>query len=248
MEKNKYLNEEKYEKTKKKICLISIIVLIIGFLLGGGLIAAGIINQNKINNEYSEENRASIAAELEAEKQNLLELREKLEKEIEPVQEEIKQLEREEFTGFNDEYYARKDRIEELEDSIADSEKEISVIDGALAEISSCTFNSGQSAVTAEYCSLMNQLENFNDGNKTFDSFKSIPFFMFGGFIILVGCMISFAIFMFAKKREIIAFKTQQVMPVAKEGIREMTPTVGDAAKTIAKGIKTGLDDSKDKK
>ena len=32
-------------------------------------------------------------------------------------------------------------------------------------------------------------------------------------------------------------------MPIAKEGIDEMAPTIGNAAKEIAKGIKKGLKD-----
>ena len=56
---------------------------------------------------------------------------------------------------------------------------------------------------------------------------------------------------MFSKRREIAAFTTQQVMPVAKEGIDEMTPTVANAggsiAQEIAKGIKDGLNDEQNK-
>lgn len=46
-------------------------------------------------------------------------------------------------------------------------------------------------------------------------------------------------------QREITAYTTQQVMPVAKEGIKKMAPTIGDAAGTIAKGIKEGLSEDK---
>ena len=51
--------------------------------------------------------------------------------------------------------------------------------------------------------------------------------------------------FYIGHKREIVAYKTQQIMPVAKEGINEMAPTIGSASGTIAKevaaGIKEGL-------
>ena len=56
-------------------------------------------------------------------------------------------------------------------------------------------------------------------------------------------CMISGFILIFAKQRHIVAFQAQQVMPVTKEGIEEMAPTLGKAAGEIAKGIKKGLDD-----
>ena len=97
--------------------------------------------------------------------------------------------------------------------------------------------------------SLNNQLSDMSsDFNKEFDSFGSIPFYMIGGFIIVASSMIAFSIFMFTKRREIMAFTAQQVMPVAQEGIEKMTPTVGNAVGTIgkelAKGIKEGINES----
>ena len=37
-----------------------------------------------------------------------------------------------------------------------------------------------------------------------------------------------------------------QTMPIAKESIDEMAPTIGNAAGSIAKGIKNGLEDEND--
>lgn len=51
--------------------------------------------------------------------------------------------------------------------------------------------------------------------------------------------MISASIFFKAKQRHILAFTTQQAMLIAKEGLDEMTPIIGN----IAKGIKKSLDD-----
>ena len=49
---------------------------------------------------------------------------------------------------------------------------------------------------------------------------------------------------MLSLKQDIYSlFHAQQVMPVAKEGIDEMAPTIGEAAGKIAKGIKKGLDE-----
>lgn len=86
-----------------------------------------------------------------------------------------------------------------------------------------------------------------------------------GGIMVLFGFIMSFGfhklgLFIFAvigmalvgfgaqakmlgKGREISAFFAQQQMPVAKEGIEEMAPTMGKAAKEITKGIKEGLKD-----
>lgn len=64
---------------------------------------------------------------------------------------------------------------------------------------------------------------------------------MFGGFSIFISCTIAGSIYMLAKKREITAFTTQQVMPVAQEGMEKMAPTMGNVAETIVKGVKEGL-------
>lgn len=244
MDNKGYLSEEKYQKNKKKIVVIALIVLILGLLIGGSLIAIGLMKQGETNSKYSEDSKANLTGQVEAEKQNLIQSRTQLEEKVEPVQEEIKKLEREEFVGFDDDYYARKDRIEELERSISADQKSINTINEALnGSFNYCAFDDAKSnTYTSKYCSLKNQLEDVsNDFNKDFDSFDSVPFYMFGAFIIIASCMISGSIYVFAKRREITAFTAQQVMPVAKEGIDKMAPTLGNAAKEITKGVKDGI-------
>ena len=53
------------------------------------------------------------------------------------------------------------------------------------------------------------------------------------------------SIYMIAKRREILAFSTQQVMPVVKEGIEKMTPTVSKSVEEITRSVKKGLKDDK---
>lgn len=53
---------------------------------------------------------------------------------------------------------------------------------------------------------------------------------------------------MLGNGREINAFFAQQQMPVAKEGIEKMAPSVGNAAKEVTKSIKEGLKDDSSKK
>ena len=67
---------------------------------------------------------------------------------------------------------------------------------------------------------------------------------MFGFFITIVGCMVRFII---PNTRNIAAYQVQQMRPVAQEGIEKIAPSVGVAAKEIAKGIKEGLKDDEDK-
>lgn len=248
--KKEFLSEENYERGKKKIKTIALIILIVGVLIGGSLIVTGLMKQGKINSKYSEDNKTNLSQQLETEKQNLISKKTELETKIEPVETQIKQLKREPFTGFDDTYYERQDKIEELEKSIATEKTSLNVIDDVLENANfACNFDGKTNAYTSKYCSLNNQLSDMSsDFNKEFDSFGSIPFYMIGGFIIVASSMIAFSIFMFTKRREIMAFTAQQVMPVAEEGIEKMTPTVGNAVGTIgkelAKGIKEGINES----
>lgn len=62
-----------------------------------------------------------------------------------------------------------------------------------------------------------------------------------GSLLLFVGFVIRFFI---GNRREITAYTTQQVMPVAQEGIEKMAPTIGNAAGEIAKGIKKGINEA----
>ena len=88
----------------------------------------------------------------------------------------------------------------------------------------------------------------FNDTKNKISTSKYVSFYMFGGFIIVATCMISFFLFTILKRREIAAFTVQQTMPLAQEGIEKMSPTIGNAVETIgkdvAKGIKEGINEA----
>ena len=265
MDKKEYLTEENYEKGKRKIKSIALIILIVGLLIGGSLITVGLVKRNEVNSQYSEESKAKreeqlesekqkLVGELDTEKQNLITSKTTLENKIKPVEDQIKSLDRHPFTGFDDAYYARKDKIEELKKNIEPDKKSINVIDKALDEsFEHCVFQEAKNnSYTSKYCSLKNQISEktaeiesldreFSDFNKDSDSFDSIPFFIFGVFVIIASAMISFGIFMISKRREILAFSAQQVMPIAQEGIEKMAPTIGNAASTIGKGIAEGI-------
>ncbi|MBO5096598.1 MAG: hypothetical protein J6B98_06965 [Bacilli bacterium] len=264
MENKKYLTEENYESGKKKIKTIALIILIVGVLIGGSLIVTGLVKQGQTNSQYSEESKNNkkdqlekekqqLTQELDAEKQNLLTSKTTLENKIKPVEDEIKKLEREKTDvfmngGFSDRYYEIEDKIEDLKESTKIDENSLSVIEDALDEsFNHCSFSETKNnTYTSKYCSLKNEVAKkdaeiagldleFSDFNKEFNSFDSIPLYMIGGFIILASGMISFSMFMFSKRREIMAFTAQQVMPVAQEGIEKMAPTIGKAGANIAK-------------
>ena len=73
------------------------------------------------------------------------------------------------------------------------------------------------------------------------DAQTTVGIMRFGAFVF--GVFLPFPIFGVAFGREITAFNAQQSMPIAQEGIEKMAPSMGTAAKEIAKGIKDGLSD-----
>lgn len=222
MEK-KYLNEEKYQKNKKTIMFVAVSVLIIGILIGGALIATGIMKQGKVNSQYSEDSKLSLSEQLSNEKSAL---------ETKKAELESRGIEYDRFAKYTDgEVYHLYLITEALDPSF-----------------NHCAFDEYKNSdLTSKYCSLKNNLKDTNsDFNKEFDSFDSIPFYMFGAFVIIASCIISGSIFMFAKRREILAFSAQQVVPVGKEVIDEMAPTIGNAFGEVSKGIKKGLKDEEE--
>ena len=60
MENKQYLNEERYQKNKQKLIKVAIFVIILGLLIGGTLILAGL---NKLNENSANELQIKIEAE-----------------------------------------------------------------------------------------------------------------------------------------------------------------------------------------
>ncbi len=85
-----------------------------------------------------------------------------------------------------------------------------------------------------------------NNATNTAQKMKYLPLIIFGAFILIASAMTALSVFMISKRREIMAYSTQQVMPVAQEGIEKISSTMGTVAKEITKGIKDGLSDTKD--
>lgn len=117
---------------------------------------------------------------------------------------------------------------------------DLKIITGALdPSFPHCEFDEYKNnSITKEYCAAKNSIGEY----------ASVSSIMFGVFICIAACMFSSFIFMVAKGRHIFAFQAQQVMPIAKEGIEKMAPSVGGAAKEVAKGIKEGLNEADEEK
>lgn len=97
--------------------------------------------------------------------------------------------------------------------------------------------------------------DTFNSTNDTTkEIFGSVALFALGGFLNFIGFALTIAggvVMFISHRREITAYTTQQVMPVAQAGIEKITPTVANAAGTISqsisKGIKEGMSDTDNK-
>lgn len=251
MENKKYLNEERYQKNKNKIIKLAFVVLILGLVIGGGLIVAGIkkyndikleTEQSKVDKEASTINRKQeLTTKIAAEETKLLARKKELE------DKGIK------FNAFTD--YTEVEAYE------------LKVITRALDpsfdywKFSDCKNH----ATTREYCSLKEEFSNielsesideqkqqsgFYDTQSSIDNavniVKVVPLFMFGGFIIIASLIGAGSIYAFAKRREIQAFTTQQSIPVEKEKIEVMTPTYAEAVKDIAKAAAEGIKEGKE--
>lgn len=117
MEKKEYLNEEDYRKTKKKISMIALFVLIIGILIGGGLITTGIIKSSNV--VTSSQNGRT---------------KEVIQKEIDDLNKELaslmaKQTEEFEKNQFSSLYFSLQSEISSKNSKISDLESELWKVD-----------------------------------------------------------------------------------------------------------------------
>lgn len=195
MEKNNVEN-------KSKIKVIPLIILIVGILIGGSLIATGLMKQKNINSQYSDENKQNVTNQIETEKQNLLNKKSEI---------ETKGIKYNEFSEYTD-----------------GEEYDLYIITKVLnPSFDYCKFDEYKNNdLTSKYCSLKNSLDDNNDFNKRFESSRNIPYYMFGGFVIVASCMISGFVFSILKGREL-----------AKD------INFSDVGKELAKGLKVMKDE-----
>lgn len=224
MEKKEYLNEENYQKTKNKISVIGKVVLTILWTIGLGLIGAGIFNIIKYNDKDA----------LKQEEAKLVKIQEELEQKVNPIEDEIKKLERSKYDAkTNEERYAIEDRIEELTKSIERERKQLELIKGSIDEFDSkCMFSDyREHELVSTYCDY-----------RELNEMKIIPFIIPGIFISFLSFGLTMMFIMTTKRREIMAYGMQDMRPLAEEGIEKMAPSAGKVAEEVAKGVKKGLD------
>lgn len=197
MREHEYLNEERYQRTKNKISIIALLILVVGLLIGGGLIYFGYVKYTEATKEVENARTEEVVeGEIDALEDKLIPLKVSLNKEFNN-------------NSFSEEYYRIKNEINDINEDISELKTELWKI------------KSG-----------------YNDSSNRISASRYVPFFMFGGFIIIASLMISGAIYISTKQREMLAYQAQQVMPVAQEGLEKMGPTLGKVAKDIKDSLK----------
>lgn len=224
MDNNKFLNEKKYQNTKTIFIILAILILIIGFVVGGLIIKKGLNKKNDIYSKYTEENKqaqiVSLNVQIKIAKSSL---------ESKKAELIAQGLQPSSNYEDNDSY-------------------NLYIINNVLnPSFNRCSFDEYKNnELTSQYCNLIKRLEDTEKLDIKYkrksESFSCIPYYMVGTSIILFSIIISISLFLIAKRREIIAFQAQQAMPVVKEGIEEISPALGKAAKDVINNIK---DDNK---
>ncbi len=246
MEKKEYLTETNYEKGKKTLKLISLIVLIGGLLIGGSLITAGIVKSNNVKKNVNEamDDLSNTSNNSRAEKDIQKDI-DDTKREMDNLESEISSLETKKFQIFMEDN-GLSDRYATIESEIKTKENELSDLKDKYNKYTSELYEtqSGLGGLTQNGGKIFDTVTNkvFRGG---FSAIDATALYIFGGFIIVVSCIISLAIYLFARRREVLAFTTQQVMPITQEKIDKMAPTVGNAASELAKGIRKGWEEGK---
>ena len=226
-EKKEYLNEEWYQKVNKKITTTALLIFLIGLLLGGSIITIGIIKTNNIKKE----NDIKLT-----EKLNSMRTEEQIQSDIDTIQQKIDTVKKEQ-----DDLEIEQDKIfrdHGFSDAYYEKEKEISLKSSELKKL-----YDQQNIYEKELFDVQNTSKDELKFENALSNSRYFFLYILGGIIIISAASISIMVYIVAKRREIMAFSAQQVMPVAQEGIEKIAPTIGNAAGEIAKGIKNGLDD-----
>lgn len=223
MEKKELLNEENYEKTKKKITAISLIVLIIALLIGSTLIALGIIKTNTSKKDAEKANQERYNAS----EQRLKEIASEKE-------------------SLNLQYDAKNQECDSLDMSAKDWYSKVNQCRRDASAISSKITN-----LESEEFKLNNNYDKVEAKNYIpLSVFGGVIIFI-GGMISLSIYLIAkkrdisaFAIQQsMPLAQEVIGKMAPTIGDAGKTVIDKVGPSMGSAAGSIAKGIKDGLKD-----
>ena len=222
MDKKEYLNEEWYQKAKKKITKISLIILITSVVLGCGLISAGFLLSKNSTEEAERINKEKY----ETAKKESQDRIDKANARIEEIKKEIETLKQK--------YNAKSQECDSLD--MHDT--------NWYAKVNQC--NREARDISSQIDELESEQRKLENGNYTvyydLKKPKDYTYLCFvGGGVIGLGIIVALFFYLIAKGREIRAYTIQQNMPVTQETIEKMTPTVADSVGEVAKGVASGI-------
>ena len=213
----KILSEKKYQKTKRKISFIAILVFLIGVSIGGFLIGTGIKKQNEINNtQANRRTEASIQAEIDELKDNLAVLRAKQNQEFRN-------------NGLSEEYYKQGNEIDKMQKKVSELDSEIWKTKNGYGTAGNIQkylpFYIFGGVIIFTTLMISGQIYLISKGREimAYTAQQSIPV-----------------------AQEGIEKMAPTMRKVGKETMEEMAPVFGEVAKEIAKGIKEGKEEEKD--
>ncbi len=239
MEK-KFLNEENYQKNSKGVLIAGIIVLVVGVVLGGFLLANGV--GGFLGNDKSNE---TDTTEIEK-KVDLIEL------DISNLNSEIQNIKSDE-TKISGDIFLLENSIEFLKSStmsdntteINEKTAELALLESDLEEVEEL-LNSKESELVLlkqEESNLNDELREISSDDFHSESFGRMGgiFSIFGGLVLLgTGLGLGIKLILIAKARSILAYGAQTVVPVANEVMESAAPSIGKVAEEISKGINAG--------
>ena len=221
-EKKELLNEERHQKIKGGIAKVALIIVIVGVLIGGSLIATGVMKMNAQNAEYEEKygNISDMEKELDDIDAQLVKLKAEQNKEFKA-------------NGFSEKYYELDNKISKLNDRKWDLESEINKLEngwGKSNSVKNVPFFIFGALIIIASCMVGGAVFMFSKR-------REIRAYMVQDTLPLV----EEAAPKFAK----IGTKTvKEVMPDLKDIAKDMAPMYGDVAKEISKGIKEGMSEA----
>lgn len=228
---NQYLNEENYKKINSKISLMSKAVFVLGLAIGISLISIGVVKKNDVKNEnkrieseIKEDAKKSLEKdnnsikEIEKEIELLKEKESSLEDEVEKLQDD-KNIAFEKEHGFGSEYKRIDKEISNKQNELFELKQQINEKDTEKFRLNANLSSYDEGSIRSKYYS-----------KKKTEPMTVYACFGLGGMAIFMGITFSLSGLLISKRREILAYQTQQMMPIAKEGLKEMGPTMGQAA------------------
>lgn len=225
MEERKFLNEEQFQKNRKRLNRIAIAILIVGVIIGIGIFIFGKISDG------SARTTETIEAEIKIEEERLRTVLAQVKESVKPITDEI-----------NANQFNFSKQIE-LKDSISEEMSLIKEVENYFKGIPAL-----RKTETTKAQSLRDELTLLEMRYRTgFSSSKNIGRIGAIAVVFMLSVGLSGMIFLLANRRSLLAYGAQSSVPVAKEVIEEVSPSIGKVAKEVTKGVKEGLNEEANK-